>query len=282
MTMEIKLIEGKAELSPYKINYEELKDLILATTSKYENLVITEYQIKEGKKERADLNKITKDLKAFFTKTKKDHLKPLELLDTQIKELAGYVVEASESIDKQIKNFEEKQKEDKKKELISYYESVKVENVSFESIFDEKWLNLSCSIKNAKQDIEDKISVINSEIATIKSFNSKNEALMIDEYYKTKYSLQSAISLNQRMVAIEEAEEKRKAEEEKRKAEENLKNEPVEEVVKTVIVEQSTLGDFIDKEPETFTRSIKITGTKEQLHALKAFLDSNKMSYEAV
>lgn len=279
--MEIKLLEGKAEVKPYKINFDDLKETILATTAKYKNLVITEDQIKEGKKERADLNKITKNLKAFFTKTKKEHLKPLNDLDNQIKVLIGYVVEASGSVDKQIKNFEEQQKEDKKKELIAFYESIKVEKVSFESIFDDRWLNASVSLKKAKEDILEAIRVIESELSTIKSFNSKNEALMIDEYFKTKYSLQSAISLNQRMVAVAEAEEKQKAEA-------KPKNEPVvvEDAKPVVEVKeepkQSTLGYFIDPEPETFTRSIKITGTKKQLHALKAFLDDNKMSYEAV
>ena len=287
--MEIKLLEGKTEIKPYKINYEDLKSTILATTAKYKNLVLTEDQIKEGKKERADLNKIEKDLKAFFTKTKKEHMKPLEELDSQIKELAGYVKEASGSIDSQIKNFEEQQKEAKHKELQYYFAGYELD-ITFDAFFEQQWLNASVSIKKAKEELDEKVRIYNSEIATIKSFNSKHELLMIDTYKQSGFSLQKAISANQRMIDLENAEEERRAKAEAEELERIEAEEKAKQAQKPVevpssekeIKEPETLIDLIDSEPELFVRELRITGTREQLHALKAFLDTNNIKYEAI
>ena len=153
--MELQVSEIKA-LEPIKFNYEDLKANLTASLEKYKNLVYTDDNIKEAKADRALLNKVSTAINDEKKRIKNKLLEPYMDFEEKCKELMAMVSEVSEGIDVQVKAYEQKRKEEKLKEIMEYW----IENVGefndlidFDMMFEERWLNTSCSMKSIKQDI---------------------------------------------------------------------------------------------------------------------------------
>ena len=159
MSMEIRINELSL---PEKIifNYEELKEGISAKVAHYKNLVYTDDQIKEAKEDRANLNKLKKALNDERIRLEKEYMIPFNTFKAQLNEIIKIIDEPVTMIDSQVKEYQENKKEEKRKEIVSYFDSVKEklpDEIGLESIFNTKWLNESVSMKSVKKDIDDAI-----------------------------------------------------------------------------------------------------------------------------
>lgn len=211
MQLEVKEYQLPAEI---QFNFDEIKEEISEKLQKFENLVYTDEQIKEAKADRSSLNKLKKALQDEKIRRKKEYLKPFEDFENKINEIIKLIDAPVGLIDKQVKEFEEKKKADKRIEIGSYWDSIEhPEWFTLAKIFDERWLNASYSMRQIKDDINGWINRINSEMETLEQLDSFSfEAI---ETYKRSLDLNQAIAEGKRLADIQ----KRKEEAERRKAE---------------------------------------------------------------
>ena len=275
--LQLKLVKKIEELTPNLIafNNEELKKALEERLKLYRNLIYTEEQIVEAKKDRARLNAFAKALNDERVRIKRVYEKPIEKFKAEIDEFIALVDEASSKIDAQVKEYEEKKKEQKKTEIKEYFDTVIgefKELVSFEKIFSEKWLNASALIKNIKLEIDAIIGDIKSSIKVIDDLENCDRDYIKATYFRT-LNLQTALAEHQRLKEKKErlAQLSVSAKEEKPEPKVETKQpEPV--VVQFPTVE-------IPPTEEHFVVKFGVKVTKGQLEKLKKFLIENKIEY---
>lgn len=218
MQLEVKEYQLPAEI---QFNFDEIKAEISEKLQKFENLVYTDEQIKEAKADRSSLNKLKKALQEEKIRRKKEYLKPFEDFENKINEIIKLIDAPVGLIDKQVKEFEEKKKADKRTEIGAYWETTEhPEWMTLARIFDERWLNASYSMRQIKDDINGWINRINSELETLQQLDSFSfEAI---DVYKRSLDMNQAIAEGKRLADIQKRKEeaqKRAEEEARRKAE---------------------------------------------------------------
>ena len=228
--MELKIYNPSEDgfMKAIEWNYDELKAELVKKLEYYKGLVYTEDQIKEAKADRAKLNALTTAIDDKRKQMKKQCLQPYEQFEAQIKDLLAVIKEPIGLIDSQIKGYEEEKKAKKLEEVKALFEKLKdaagegLEFVSFEQIFEDKFLNASLSLKMVETVINNKFNAIKCNLKTIAEL--KEYSFEATEVYKETLNLNEALEKAKYMVEIA----KKKAEEERKEQE---KEEEVKEVV---------------------------------------------------
>ena len=212
-----------------EFNFEELKQEITERASAYANLVYTDDQIADAKKDRATLNKFVKVLSDERIKVKKECMKPYEDFEAKIKELDSIVGKAIRNIDDQVKSYEEQKKQDKLVAIKGYWEACeKPFDIAFEKVLDQKWLNASVSLKSVYGAIDVLLEQITKDLSTLENLPEFSfEAI---EVYKTTLNINSAISEGHRLSEIQKRKAEYEAEQERLKAEAEYNSLPKTEV----------------------------------------------------
>ena len=211
MDLKVEEYQLPAEI---QFNFEEIKLEISEKLKKFENLVYTDDQVKDAKSDRASLNKLKKALQDEKTRRKKEYLKPFEDFENKINEIIKLIDAPVSLIDKQVKEFEEKKKADKRIEIGAFWETTEhPEWMTLARIFDERWLNATYTMKQIQADITGWINRVNSELETLEQLDSFSfEAI---DVYKRSLDMNQAIAEGKRLADIQ----KRKEEAERKKAE---------------------------------------------------------------
>ena len=228
--MELKIYNPSKDgfIKAIEWNHEELKAELVKKLEQYKGLVYTEDQIKEAKADRAKLNALATAIDDERKRIKKQCLQPYEQFEAQIKDLLAVIKEPVALIDSHIKGYEEEKKQKKLEEVKALFEKLKdaageeLEFVSFEQIFEDKFLNASLSLKMVETVINNKFNAIKHDINTIAEL--KEYSFEATEVYKETLSLNEALEKAKHMVDIAE---RKKVEEEKREQE---KSEEIKEV----------------------------------------------------
>ena len=105
-------------------NADEIAKEVEAKVGYYKNLVYTEDQVAEAKKDRAKLRKFVTALKDKDREIKDLCLKPYEEFHNQMQKIILLVEEPAELIDKQVKEYEEGQKRQKLAAINDLFEKV--------------------------------------------------------------------------------------------------------------------------------------------------------------
>ena len=231
--MEFRLISPTEDgfLRVIKWNKEELEAAVRQKIASYENVVYTEDNLKQAKADRAELNKLTKAIEERRKMVKKIINEPYDIFESELKEILAQIQKPVKIIDRQVKAFEDQQKEEKKKSIQAAYDEVigdLAEVLPFDRVFDNRYLNQTYKLATAQADVKAKVEKVRTDLETIDSLESKYKLNAKDVYIKT-LDLSKALAENKRLSDLEEkleAEKRRKAEEEaerKRLAEERQK-----------------------------------------------------------
>ena len=229
--MELKIYNPSEEngfLKAIEWNYEELKTELSQKLEDYKGLVYTEEQIKEAKADRAKLNALATAIDSKRKEIKKQCLQPYEQFEAQIKDLLAVIKEPVALIDSQIKGYEEEKKQKKLEEVKALFEKLKdeageeLEFISFEQVFEDKFLNASTSLKQVETVINNIFNSVKCNLKTIAEL--KEYSFEATEVYKETLNLNTALEKAKYMVDMAE---RKKAEEEKREQE---KSEEIKEV----------------------------------------------------
>lgn len=273
-----------------KWNNEELKAAIAEKMEEYKGLVFTEETISEGKKDRANLNKLRGAIDDERKRVKKLCMEPCNRFEKEVKEVLALVDEQISAIDIQIKEVEQIKREEKRKAVQELFESIGFQKfVTLEMIWDEKWLNASVALSKVENQMKETMYRIGEEVGTISRLPEFSFEAM--EVYKKTLDLTQAIKKGQELADIqkrkEEALARQKAEKERRKAEEaaaGKESENPEEAADTHDApKKAEENDYTRVVSEPVTRiDFRVWGTKEQILALRDYMKQNNLKFGKV
>lgn len=282
--MELKMQEVQFP-KVIQFNFAELKEEITAKAELYKNMVYTEDTIKEAKADKATLNKFIKVLEDKRKDVKKQCLQPYEDFEKQIKELVAIVNEPVQLIDSQVKAYDEKRKAEKLEQIKAIWEeSDHPEWLSCNMIFDNRWLNVTFSLKQVQDAITERLTQINTELTTLNSLTEF--AFEAVEVYKNTLDVNRAIAEGQRLADIQ----KRKQEEAMRKAAAEAAEKEAEirqaEIEPEVITPAEPVA-MIEPDPEPADASatwvrFEACMTTEQAYKLKHFFEEEGIQFRPI
>jgi len=233
--MDLKVSEIQ-ELAPVQFNYEEIKNWVTEKAQEYKSLVYTEENMATAKTDRATLNKVAKAINDEKIRVKKEFLKPFEDFESKCKELQTIISDASNHIDKQVKEYELKEQAEKE-ELIkntfdSYMSNQKFkELVNFDTIFNPKWLNKTYKIKDIEKELNSLIIKINDDLDVIETqVKDENLLLTAKNYYFNNLHKDSVLGDTLKEIT-NKVEQEKKIKETLEKKEEHKVEEVEEEIM---------------------------------------------------
>ena len=246
-------------------------EMARAELKKY-NYVVTENNYKDAKKDRADLNKLVKQVsdarKSFenkaFDKWKTDKNK---IMDFE-KEAKFY----SEELAKGMEVFDEKEREEKRQQIFEAWETLLEErNSDFYDLapkFNDKWLNKSTSAKSIEDDLKAIHDKITQDLGFLETFLPADEieAEQVKDTYFEEYDLTKAKMKADELKRVRESVEQRKAQG-------NI-NRPESQESRSDVPYESDRGIVQQKKdlPNTNWATFRVEGTKEDLLELTKML----------
>lgn len=291
------------EAGRISFNYDETKAFLEEKMAEYEGAVFTDETMDIAKRERAFLRKLKDQMDGERKKVKRAWEEPYKAFELQVKELLALVDKPVELIDGQVKEYEERKRSEKLEHCREVYEeeAASLSNfLAFDRIFDEKWLNVSVSIKSIRDDIRQRVQTIKTQLDTIEMMDSEavEEAVKI---YKDTLDITKAVAhinnyeaqkkaIVEREAARREAEERERmeAERERIRAEERERIRKEEELAHAV--RQEVVGELKEVSQQTREKSVifpdsvavlyLITATEEELAELETTMTSLGICYE--
>ena len=256
-----------------------------------------------AKRERASLRKLKTQMDDERKKVKNAWMAPYTEFEAQVKELLELVDKSVTAIDKQVKEYEEKKKQDKLETCKKIY-SEEIGNMAeilpFERIYNSKWLNTTTTLKSVREDISDIVERTRTQIETIKMMNSDAVEKALEIYHNTLDMTQAVAHINRYEATkreVEERERKHREAEEQRKLEverERIREEERVRIRQEEEIKQAAKQEAVEelkevsaevKEsnvilPESDTVLYAITGTKKELEELEVTMTSLGICFE--
>lgn len=254
------------------------------------SLAVTEETLAAVKKARAELNKEYKALEEQRLEVKRSILAPYEQFEQVYNECCGNMYK---SADKQLKErigqVEGGLKEQKTAAVQKYFDEYRVcvgLDESFVTMKDVGLnITLSASLRSLKAACESFLDRIVEERSSIETMDDADEILV--EYRRNGFSLSGAVNtVAQRHEAQRMEQERRERMAAERAArEEALRHteQVIEEETKNAEVFAPPVQEEPPKdEPKVYSTVFRVTGTMEQLRALKNYLVEGGFNYESV
>lgn len=286
--MELKIISPGENgfLKEIQWNQEEVKAWVAARVQDYKNIAYTEDQVKDMKKDRADLNKLRTAFESERKRLKKVCMEPYNLFEQQVKEVVALIDEPIQLIDSQLYELEERRKQQKKKDIEALFYTIGFQTfVTLDNIFDQKWLNASVSLGKIEEQMKSIMYKIGTDVATIGNLPEFSFEAM--EVYKKTLDLNKAILEGQRLAEIQKQKQQYE-EEQKRIAEEKARQEEQEQSVLAEVVEETApVEEKVDASPEPVRPDLvqmdfRVWCTKEQLMDLREYLIAHQIKFGRV
>lgn len=261
----------------------QIKEQVVERVSAAMQLVCTEATVKEIKKARAELNAEYKAWEDKRKEVKTAVMSPYEQFESVYKDCISDAYKAADKDLKQkIDEVEQQLKTQKAAEVKGYFEEyLASKNIDFVS-YGQAGINvtLSASLKSLKEQAKDFIDRIESDLKLIETFTDLKAEILVE--YKKSLNVSDAITgVKARAKAIQEEQARQAAEAEKRAAEAQRV-----EAIKAAIpeapaaVEAPTEQTAAPAPEKKYCIRFTVKGTKEQLIALKKFLNEGEYEYE--
>lgn len=213
-------------------NFEELKKDLQEKVSKYENIIYTDDEISQAKKDRADLNKLKKAINDKRISMEKEYMQPFNEFKAKVNEILNLLDKPIEAIDTQVKQYEAACIENKKIWINEIFvKKCPFDWIKLDQIQNAKWLNASTSKKSIEEEMDLSFSMIETELKSIDTLDYKEQAL---EVYKETLSLSMALDKVKQIKELDKILEEQKA---KAEVKEEIKEEPKPEVKEEVKIE---------------------------------------------
>ena len=265
-------------------DYDQLKAKVLEDVSVFKGIIISEDTLEEAPKWRAELNKKAKRISDFRIAFEKDFKKRIEKSTSQLKELASFYADASSNIDVQVKEFDEKRKQEKNAAIGKIYEDCIEDMREFlplEKLYNDKWGNKGFSLADIEKEIKSRVATTKDSIEAIQTLGTKYESQMISAYL-ARFDMSDALKKKAELEQIDaEMERRRKAAEEEaiRKQAEADAQAAVENATVVPIEEEEEPKEPIVKEQE-YRLAFEVFGNKEELTSLCNFIRENGYRYK--
>lgn len=291
--IQFEVMTDLAVMNPQHIetNFEAVDAYLTEAMAPYTQLVVTEDSIGDAKKTLAALRKLRDGINSQKIAVKREWMKPYTEYEDKAKQLMARVEAGIANIDGQVKDYDSRRKEQKMADLEDFYDQEATryrvaDYLSWDSIKNPKWANASFSVEDAENAISEIILETARDVDYITGSGSPHVAAMLEEYRKS-HSLRSALDLETRLKAIQEAEERKKAEkvaetfqEEEEAADEQDGNLTAPEPQAPQFIRPITEEE--PPKPKLYTLDFRVVVTMQQAHALKAFFAEQGIEYHKI
>lgn len=288
MALELKILSPSEDGFVNEIvwNADEIAAAVAEKVGYYKNLVYTEDQIAEAKKDRAALNKFISALKAKDREIKTLCLKPYEVFHEKMLQIIKQVEEPAKLIDDQVKGYEEGQKAVKLDEIRKVYEEKGFQPwVTLDRILNPKWLNKSYSLRQIDSDLTAIQHGIGEDILIINQMGEGQPAAL-REYQRT-LNKTAAVEAGQRYIEAKYAERRMAETIEKQRSEQAAARQAEIDrdlgiMPEPVPAEIAPAQQVNQDSPGVKKISFSVWVTREQLGALNGFLKETGIRFEQI
>lgn len=284
-------------------NKAQFMDKVASITEQYRGLTYTEDQMKSAKEDRAMFNAMKKTISDRRIEVKKAVMAPYTQFEREVNEVVVLIDEQISMIDSQIKEYEERVKAEKKQKLEEFFREMSGEYdfLTFDIVFEQRYLNVSVSLNKAKEDIRQKVERIATDFRSIEAFTSEKYRGAAKDVYMRTLNLSDALAEDKRLTEIDLKQEKerlRREEAERRREQEAqafTKEKPEIPIGKAISsIEHQTFagsvsGDatvtdpFVSQEDtKQYKASFTIYGTRAQIMAVKQYMIDNNIKFGKV
>ena len=232
-------------------------------------MACTEETKQAVKKYRTELKKTFEELEAERKEKTAEYEKPLKDFKAMYDEYISKPFKEADSALKQKIDEVEKVQKDIKREAVENYarELIQAYALTWLDVYQVMPnITLSASEKALKKQVKDTVDRIKSEVDCINAMPDSSE--LMAEYMNCLNLADAQMIVTQRKKAIEQAEQAKAA----YKEQEEVKQEVTERI------EQLTPPVEVEEE-KTYTMTFTVSGTIEQLKALKAFMIANNINF---
>lgn len=250
--------------TPAQITFDidGLKEYVSEKVKVYENVVVTEDNVKLAKKDIAALRKVAKSIDDRRKEIKKNFTAPLTEFEKSLKEVNGLIDNVVNPMDEQVRAIENGHKEERRNECARIFAETLgelVQYVRFDSIFRDSWTNTSTTEKSIIDDMQVIKIRVQNDVAAIIALDSEIQDRLFDTYIEN--GLAAAIKQNSDYLAL------------KKEAEANAKQEEI------------TVPDKAEQAMEGFMNPpelvIKVVGL-ENIEKMKQMLSFSEIPYTEV
>lgn len=262
-------------------NFEPLKAWALEQVSAYKGLIVEEDGIASAKTDCAKLRKIAKSASDYRISIKKEHEAKISKTMEQLKEITDIFNGAAADIDAQVKEFDEKRKEEKCSAIGKIYTDNIQDMEQFlplQKIWNEKWMNKGYSLESIKKEIKAIVESAQDSINTIQALGTKYESQMISAYlvsFQMNDALKKKAELEQIDAEMERRRKEKEEAEEQRRKEEEAKASVAEK-------EEPRQYEIPQVEEQRYRLAFEVFGNHEQLTALVDYLRASGMEYKRI
>lgn len=231
-------VELKAEtkMGEFIDNFDVIQSAIQEMVEPYQGLVFTPEQTKDAKKIRTELRKKRTTIDDMRKSLKKEYCKPLDKFEARAKNLCSIIDDAIAPIDAQIKEQEEREREDNRRfaeQLFVWAVDTRISDPDLraffrESGFDEiqdKWLLKSTSKNTITEAMGKIVDEFIDDMTAIEQHAAGNATLLtvMRNAYADSHKLSFAITAKDRFMEQLEAQKRRQEMLERQKAEEEAR-----------------------------------------------------------
>lgn len=265
---------------PLTFNYDELKSALEEKVAMYEKAIYAPEQMAAAKADRAALNRLKKALNDERLSQERAYMAPFNQFKTQVNELIRIIDAPVAAIDKQIKSYEERKREEKRDQIEAYFTGCAFpEGITLEKVFEQQWLNASVTMRVIQNEIDARRKQIDTDLAVIRSL--PEYAFEAEQTYISTLDLAKAVSEAHRRSD----EAKKKAEWEARvqqfKAERDAMLQPTGKAKETEAPEQPAQQVKTEVAMREWV-SFRVLITLDDAKALREFCQQRGISIEAL
>ncbi|WP_071125376.1 DUF1351 domain-containing protein [Leptotrichia massiliensis] len=224
-TQTLELVIKKITPAQVESNIEQLDTYMSNVTEHYKNWIVTEDSLKEAATERTKLNKLEKNLAEFRKRVQEEGLKDINAFIQKLKDSEKEVKTLSNNIKTQIDEFEEKQWEEKQKEIQKKINGMFVTNENLKQfvVQNPKWKNKTFTMNKIESELSEQLeNLVNKKQFIENELEKANKGIE----FKIVFEAVQFLMNSEYSEIVKEIEKKRN---ETQKTEENLKQKAEEE-----------------------------------------------------
>ena len=270
-------------------NFEELNVALDGYLEKYKGLQFSDNEIKDAAKICADLNRLAKAINDRKISVKKEFCAPYDTFADQAMKLVNKIKVVRADIDAQVKDYKARQQEEKKAKICAWWDENGKKTIPIEKIWNEKWLNSTCSEKEWQNDLNHINEKITSDIYAIAQMgdHAKIDFLLTD--YLQTLDVSTSIANWDRMekarIAAEEEKARIAAAEQAKREAEQATPAPAENVPPHVETASETPKTAAQDDPNDYLYSPTfqmIDLTYAQALSLTNFMKNSGMKFRSI
>lgn len=184
-TSQIKVRPGDVEF----YGFEKLKKEALQLSEQISQVEVTDENLKVSKKMLAAVNNRVKEIESKRISIKKELLEPYSIFESQVKEIVGIVKDADSTVRQQVKDLEERERDEKREKLLEIFQKRISHYQMFHDFYSpddfikSQHLNKSTSLKSVETEMVEWLEKKDSDFKVILSLPNGNEVL--SEYLDT-------------------------------------------------------------------------------------------------